>query len=380
MPEGSISSHLRAGRPFSEHECKQILAQASDALAYLHSQVPQIVHRDIKPCNILILHRRPGDLFIKFADFGISREGDTLKTICGTYVYLAPEVYEAKSFGRRQYRPTYTALVDIWSLGVVLARLLCGLPKQEKEGGDMGVEWCYGIREKVKEALLQRRRGRQRQDLLSFVLESMLCLNPDDRKRAAECHRDALLLLDDDDGDVAPESHPGEVDKHHHSDGLDTDTEATIILVGDADGSSSSLSRYIIGTDELGRRHDRSCDAPSPETAVPLYAGQLLQKLRNPEDSLFCRSSFGETLDSGCGTGAASTVVLAIDATEPRTELNSGSLVLALEPDEPQEDGPSEAPIREALVEAIMGMVSGPETYTGRGGKTLSVKRSMAAR
>lgn len=380
MPEGSISDHLRAGRPFSEHDCKQILAQASDALAYLHSQDPQIVHRDVKPCNILLLYRRPRDLFIKFADFGTSREGDTLKTICGTYVYLAPEVYEAKSFGRRRRRPTYTALVDIWSLGVVLAGLLCGLPNQEEEDENMGVEWCHGIREKVKEALLQRRRRRQRQDLLSFVLESMLCLDPDGRKTAAECRKAALLLLDVDNGDGAPESHPGEGDKHHHSDGLDNDTEASTILVGEADGSSSSLSRYIIDTDEPGRRHDRSCDAPSPKTAVPLYAGQLLQRLRNPEDSLFCRSSFGETLDSGCGTGTASTVVLARDATEPQTELNSESLVLAREPDGPQEDRPSEALIREALVNTLMDMASGPETCTGKGGTTLSVKRSMAAR
>lgn len=76
MPEGSISDHLHAGRSFSEHESKQILAQATDALAYLHSQDPQIVHRDVKPSNILTLNRRPGDLFIKFAEFGLSREGD----------------------------------------------------------------------------------------------------------------------------------------------------------------------------------------------------------------------------------------------------------------------------------------------------------------
>ena len=98
------------------------------------------MHRDVKPRNILILRRRPDDIFIKFTDFGISREGDTLKTFCGTYAYLAPEVYEGKSITRRR-RPTYTALVDVWSLGVVLARLLCGLPKQEEIDENMGVEW-----------------------------------------------------------------------------------------------------------------------------------------------------------------------------------------------------------------------------------------------
>ncbi|KAL2176553.1 uncharacterized protein P884DRAFT_270398 [Thermothelomyces heterothallicus CBS 202.75] len=205
----------------------------------------------------------------KASSFGISREGDTLKTICGTYVYLAPEVYEAKCFERRQRRPTYTALVDVWSLGVVLARLLCGLPKQEEKEENMGVEWCRSIREKVKGALRQGGR-RRRQELLSFVLKSMLCLDPDDRKTAAECHKEALLLLLLDDDDGARESHPGEVDNHHHSDGLDTDTEASTILGGEADGSLwSSLSRYIVATYELGRRDGRSCNAPSPKTAAP---------------------------------------------------------------------------------------------------------------
>lgn len=102
MPEGSINDHLRAGRPFSHYECEQIFAQSSDALAYLHTLDPQIVHRDVKPDNLMILHRRPRDLFIKFADFGMSREGDTLKSICGTFVYLAPEVYEGNSIPRKQ--------------------------------------------------------------------------------------------------------------------------------------------------------------------------------------------------------------------------------------------------------------------------------------
>lgn len=75
MPEGSLDDHLDARLFFSRHECKQILAQALNALAYLHTLDPQIVHRDIKPSNILILYRRTDDIFVKFADFGVSREG-----------------------------------------------------------------------------------------------------------------------------------------------------------------------------------------------------------------------------------------------------------------------------------------------------------------
>ena len=357
MPEGSISDHLHAGKSFDERECKQILAQSSDALAYLHSQDPRIVHRDVKPGNILILRRRPDDLFIKFADFGISREGDTLKTFCGTYAYLAPEVYEGKSITQRR-RPTYTALVDVWSLGVVLARLLCGLPKQE-EIDNMGVEWYESIRERVERALQQGHRQGRRQDLLSFVLESMLCLDPDDRETAAECHKEALRLLFDSNSVPESDNDRGEADGHHQH--QQSDTEASTILAGKADGSLSSLSRYINHTDELlGRRQDRSYRAPSPETVVPLHAGQLVEKLRNPQDSLFCKSSFGEASDSDsgsdCSTSAPATVIIARDTiVEPQTQ--------------EQEDRPSNAPIREALVNFLN---NGTST-------TLSAKRSRPA-
>ncbi|KAK3335134.1 checkpoint kinase [Cercophora scortea] len=353
MPEGSISDHLRAGRPFSEHECNQILVQASDALTYLHLQEPQIVHRDIKPSNILMLYRRPGDLFIKFADFGLSREGDTLKTICGTYNYMAPEIYE--SIGRR-WRATYTAL---------------------EEDDNIGVEWCHSIREKVEGAL--RQGGRRQQDLLSLALNWMLCLDPDGRKTAAECHKEALHLLeldlddndDDDDDKRAPESNPGEGGYQGHSGGLDADTKASTILVGEAGGGSSSLSRYITGIAESERRHGRSNGAPSPETAVPLPVGRVLRGLHNPEDSLFYRSSFGETLSSDDSNGTASTVVRGREATEPRSGPNPGSPAPTRELDGPQDERPSDALIREALLKAI---------GDSNGGAMLSVKRSMADR
>ena len=357
MAEGSISNHLHAGKSFDERECKQILAQSSDALAYLHSQDPRIVHRDVKPGNILILHRRPDDLFIKFADFGISREGDTLKTFCGTYAYLAPEVYEGKSITQRR-RPTYTALVDVWSLGVVLARLLCGLPKQE--GIDnMGVEWCESIRERVERALQQGHRQGRRQDLLSFVLKSMLCLDPDDRETAAECHKEALRLLFDSNNVPESDNDRGEADGHYQH--QQSDTKGSTILAGKADGSYSSLSRYIYHTDDLlRRRRDRSCRAPSPETVVPLHAGQLLKKLRNPQDSLFYNSSFGDASDpdsgSDCSTGALTTIIIARGTVvEPQTQ--------------EQEDRPSDALIREALV----------NSFNNETGTTLSVKRSRPA-
>ncbi|KAL8902415.1 MAG: hypothetical protein Q9207_004736 [Kuettlingeria erythrocarpa] len=384
MPEGSISDHLRAGRPFSHYECEQIFAQSSDALAYLHTLDPQIVHRDVKPDNLLILHRRPGDLFIKFADFGSSREGDTLKSICGTFVYLAPEIYEGNNIPRK-HRAAYTALVDIWSLGVVLAELLCGLPKGEKDQS-MGVEWCQSVRQRVEMML---RPGED--DLLSFVLESMLCLRPDVRKKATDCHQKALLLLD-----RARESNRG-VSGGHCSDSLETE-DSTIRLgkagsrrsnsvetgSGELSVGSSSLSSYIIRAP--GRRHDRSCNAPSPKT-VPKRVEQLLSEFRDPENSLFYRSSFGEDSDDsssdGGKSGSASTVVRAqeVKPQDGRAEGSSVSGFAAPPEADDLEHGVWETRIRGVLLDALEAVSEVPETCTGNGaGAALSVKRSRAAR
>lgn len=154
--------------------------QTSDALAYLHSLVPPIVHRDVKPANILIKHRSSGrdDVIVKFGDFGLLREGDTLETVCGIWTYTAPEVHKAD----------YTAFVDVWSLGVVLVELLGLLPSTE--GWTQNVNWCLFLYETVQKATCAS------QDLLSFVLNSMLCLKPENRENAVYCYKRALVLLE----------------------------------------------------------------------------------------------------------------------------------------------------------------------------------------
>ena len=82
-----------------------------DSLNYLYKN--GVLHRDIKPQNILIK-----DNTIKIADFGFAKsfsKNDLLTTFCGSPLYMAPEIILNKE---------YTNLSDIWSLGVVLYELL----------------------------------------------------------------------------------------------------------------------------------------------------------------------------------------------------------------------------------------------------------------
>ena len=108
-----LEQQLDSGRP-SRQEALRIAGQLCDALSYLHSR--QVVHRDLKPSNILITHNGKN---VKIIDFGLS-DADSyavLKGAAGTRSYAAPELLAGTP---SDYR------ADIWSLGMILGRLLPG--------------------------------------------------------------------------------------------------------------------------------------------------------------------------------------------------------------------------------------------------------------
>lgn len=114
---GESLAEMAREKPFTTQQSITIIIQLCEILMYLHRQTPAIIHRDIKPQNIIV----DGQGKITLIDFGISRvydetaQEDTLSL--GTRHYAAPEQY---GFSQTDCRS------DIFSLGVLLCWLLTG--------------------------------------------------------------------------------------------------------------------------------------------------------------------------------------------------------------------------------------------------------------
>jgi len=102
---------IARSEPYYERDAADFVRQLFAALEYMHSL--GIAHRDLKPENLLLSEDKKT---IKISDFGFSKdEGDTLKTACGTALYVAPEVLSASE---------YDTSCDVWSIGVITYILL----------------------------------------------------------------------------------------------------------------------------------------------------------------------------------------------------------------------------------------------------------------
>jgi len=104
-------------------EARTLFAQITSAVFYAHSL--SCIHRDLKLENILLDKRRNA----KLSDFGFTRECEQrnfLETICGTTVYMAPELIQKQKYDGFK--------VDIWSLGIILYTMFYGeMPFDEED-------------------------------------------------------------------------------------------------------------------------------------------------------------------------------------------------------------------------------------------------------
>ncbi|CAN0891054.1 Serine/threonine-protein kinase TIO [Linum grandiflorum] len=115
--QGELFEILEDDKNLPEEQVQDIAKQLVRALYYLHSN--RIIHRDMKPQNILIC----SNSIVKLCDFGFARAMSqntvVLRSIKGTPLYMAPELVREQP---------YNHTADLWSLGVILYELFVGQP------------------------------------------------------------------------------------------------------------------------------------------------------------------------------------------------------------------------------------------------------------
>jgi hypothetical protein len=180
VPGRTFREALRTGS-LSDQDAVEVAAQVLDALAHAHRA--GIVHRDVKPSNILLEDR--DEIAVRLLDFGLAQfdGADTLTAVGdvpGTLAYIAPE---------RLAGEEATPESDVWSVGVLLWEVLAGrhpfwgLPLQEV---------ARAIQAGAPSLAAERTKAPRR---LVAAVDSALAADPEERPRASSLAADLRSSL-----------------------------------------------------------------------------------------------------------------------------------------------------------------------------------------
>ncbi|CAD8141516.1 unnamed protein product [Paramecium pentaurelia] len=177
---GELLDKLTKLQTFNERTAAEYMKQVLLALSYCHAQ--NIIHRDMKPSNIMLASPDPKSP-IKVIDFGTAKKqvsGESQTQVIGTPLYIAPEVIDKN----------YTEKCDIWSCGVILYQILTG-----KFPFDVKVQSLQQLFANIKSGKYNF--NSKEFTSLSFeaqtLIKSMLQLDPKKRPSASEILNDPWI-------------------------------------------------------------------------------------------------------------------------------------------------------------------------------------------
>lgn len=161
-----LIGYIKPGQLLPPLRAMSIVARVAEALAYAHEN--HVVHRDVKPANIMY---EPEADVVKVTDFGIARITDSSKTktgmVLGTPSYMSPEQLSGKKIDGRS---------DLFSLGVTLYQLLCGhLPFE----GDSMAQLMFRIANETHPSIRTYLRGAP--EALVAIIDKALCKDVEQR-------------------------------------------------------------------------------------------------------------------------------------------------------------------------------------------------------
>lgn len=168
-PGGELFYYLQTNKYFfSSKAVRFYTGEIILAIEYLH--LKNIVHRDVKPENVMF----DGLGHVRLIDFGLCKENITgaeqARTFCGTPAYMAPEMYYSKIKGKGHGKA-----IDWWGLGILIYELLYGWPPfYDKNGKDM-------IRKVLEEEPKFPKVLREMPHEAMDIVKALLIKNPEER-------------------------------------------------------------------------------------------------------------------------------------------------------------------------------------------------------
>jgi serine/threonine-protein kinase len=302
----SLAEMLRGGATISASRTAPIGAQVASALGYAHRT--GVVHRDVKPGNILIT--RDGQ--VKVTDFGIAQavsSEDHLAeagSVMGTATYFSPEQAEGVAVDGRS---------DVYSLGVVLYEMLVGRPPFV---GDSPVDVSA---QHVRSAVppLAQFSSTVPHDLEAIVMEA-LAKSPENRYQSADEMRADLMRFND-----------GQPVHAAMRDGAFFGEDATRAVAAVTGERTRSVPIMTGPRTDVRRRRGRNYTGLIVAIIILLIAGGIaFFLLHNKNDSLYVPSVVGQQLTTA--THTLKDEGINVDLVKTKSSSKAVGVVLSMDP------------------------------------------------